>query len=215
MELATLNRTGVIIPTTCEARRWTSLKRAIASALSQENTDAEVIVVVNGTRFDPVCYEELRNMPGLTVAYQKEGSLPLAQQFGRVQVTAPFFSFLDDDDEYLPGALKHRLRPLLADKTVDFVASNGYRVLGDRDHIALTNIDAIRRDPLLALSVENWLVSCGSLFRSCSVSAEYFDGKTAYFEWTLLAYKLASTLKMAFVDVPTFRIHDSPGKSVV
>lgn len=205
-----MNRISVIIPTTCEARRWDSLKRAISSVTLQENVDVEVIVVVNGTRFDPGCYEELRNMPGLSVVYLEEGNLPRAVKYARSLVTTPFFAFLDDDDEYLPGALWRRLQPLLADETVGYVAANGYSHVDGRDEQAVTNVEAVQRDPLRALLRENWLASCGGLYRSSSVSSDYFDGKTRYLEWTLLAYKLASSMRMVFVDEPTYRIHDSP-----
>lgn len=206
-----MNRISVIIPTTCEARRWASLQRAISSVTSQENVCVDLLVVVNGTRFDPECYEQLRNMPGLNVVYQEEANLPRAVKYAISLVTAPFFAFLDDDDEYLPGALWRRLQPLLADEMVGYVASNGYSRVDGRDEQAVTNVEAVRRDPLRTLLKENWLASCGGLYRSSSVSSDYFDGKTRYFEWTLLAYKLASSMRMAFVDEPTYRIHDSPG----
>lgn len=206
-----MNRISVIIPTTCETGRRGSLKRAIASVAAQERVSVELIVVVNGLRFDPECYEELRSMPGLNVAYLEEGSLPLAVKHGRSLATAPYFSFLDDDDEYLPDALWRRLQPLLSDEAIDYVVSNGYSCIEGRDRQAVINVEAVRNDPLRALLKENWLASCGGLYRSSRVSTGYFDGKTRYLEWTLLAYKLASTRKMVFVDEPTYRIHDSLG----
>lgn len=206
-----MNRISVIIPTTCETGRWGSLKRAIASAAAQERVSVELIIVVNGLRFDPECYEELRSMPGLNVVYLEEGSLPLALKHGRSLATAPYFAFLDDDDEYLPGALWRRLQPLLSDEAIDYVVSNGYSCKEGRDEQAVTNVEAVRNDPLRALLHENWLASCGGLYRSSRISAGYFDGKTRYLEWTLLAYKLASSRKMVFVDEPTYRIHDSLG----
>lgn len=205
-----MNKISVIIPTTCEARRWASLKRAIASVTAQENVNVELIVVVNGLRLDPECYEELRSLPGLNVVYLDKGDLPLAVKHGRSLVTAPFFAFLDDDDEYLPGALWMRLQPLLVDDATGYVVSNGYSCMDGRDEQAIANVEAVQNDPMRALLKENWLASCGGLYRSSSVSSEYFDGKTRYLEWTLLAYKLTSSMSMVFVDKPTYRIHDSP-----
>jgi len=205
-----LNRISIIIPTTCEAVRWASLQRAIASVTAQEQVEVEVIVVVNGKRFDPTLFEALRGTPDLRVVYQDEGSLPLAIRFGRSLVTAPFFAFLDDDDEYLPGALWLRLQPLLADESAGFSVSNGYSHTGGHDEQAVINIGAVHKDPLGALLVENWLASCGGLYRSAKVSVDFFDGETRYLEWTLLAYKLTLSMKMVFVDTPTYRIHDSP-----
>ncbi len=204
-----MNRISIIIPTTCEASRRASLRRAIASVTSQENVEVEVIVVVNGKRFDPAYYEELCGAPNLKVVYREEGNLPLAIRYGRSLVTAPSFAFLDDDDEYLPGALWRRLQPMLADETLGYVVSNGYSQSAGRDEPAVRHVDAVCKDPLRALLGENWLASCGGLFRSSSVGVDCFDGSTRYFEWTYLAYKLASSLKMVFVDVPTYRIYDS------
>lgn len=201
---------SVIIPTTCEARRWESLKRAIESARGSQGVAASVIVVVNGKRFDQACLDELQARPDLTVAYREEGSAPLAQRHGRSMVQTEFFAFLDDDDEYLPDALAHRVAPLLADPSLGFVATNGYRRLGDEERIVVSNPQAVQADPLGALTRENWLASCGGLFRTSSVGVDYFDDPAPFLEWTYLAYRLALDFKMAFVDVPTFRINDTP-----
>ena len=201
---------SVIIPTTCEAARWGSLQRAIRSLRDQRGVCVEVLVVVNGTRFDQTGYEQLRSMKGLRVLYREQGGLPGALRFGRTQVTTPYFAFLDDDDEYMPGALWHRSRPLAVDEGVDYVVSNGYRSDGESEQLVLESIGRIRRDPLRALIAGNWLASCGGLFRSASVSIDFFDGTTSFLEWTLLAYKLASCRRGGFIDVATFRIHESP-----
>ncbi|MBC7484536.1 MAG: glycosyltransferase family 2 protein [Rhizobacter sp.] len=200
----------VIIATTCEALRWPSMQRAIASVLTQADVSPQILVVVNGRRFDEEHYNELRHMTGLKVVYHEEGSAPLAQRIGRSLVCTPFFAFLDDDDEYLPGGLKARLAPLMADEALDGVASQGVRVVDGADQPFLISTVAVHRDALRALASYNWLASCGGLFRTRSVSLDYFDGCSRYLEWTLLAYKLASTRRLVFIDTPTFRIHDSP-----
>ena len=41
------------------------------------------------------------------------------------------------------------------------------------------------------------------------MTPDYFDGRTCFLEWTLLAYKLASSLVIRFIDIPTYRIHSS------
>lgn len=201
---------SVIIPTTCEARRWDSLQRAIAGILAQEQVDAGLIVVVNGERFAPDCVAQLRAMQGVRVLYQAEGSAPLAQRLGRQTVETDFFCFLDDDDEYLPGALWRRVQPMLASPQIGFTASNGYRLKSGQETLAVQRADAVMANPLAALSSENWLSSCGGLFRSAQVTAKYFDNPAPFYEWTYLAYKLARDFKMAWVAEPTFRIHDTP-----
>lgn len=206
-----MSRVSVIIATTCEARRWDSLCRAIESVQAPNGSEVAVVVVVNGQRFDPDCLAELRNRQDLRVEYLEEGSLPAALRHGRSVVGTPFFAFLDDDDEYLEGAIRSRLQPMLDDPGVDFVVTNGYHRVGGQDASAVTDVAAVLANPLRALLRENWLASCGGLFRSERISAEYFDGRTKYYEWTLLAYKLAASRRMVFVDAATYRINDSPG----
>lgn len=204
-------RIDVIIPTTCTASRWDSLQRAIATASNQADVDARILLVVNGDRFDPQCLAALRARPELRVHYQAEGNLPRALRTGRELVEAPFFCFLDDDDEYLPGALAARVEPLLRDERLDLTATLGLRCIDGVDQPALVELtpEAVNRDPLAALSVENWLASCGGLYRTASVGLDYFDGVTKYYEWTYLAHRLALGKKMLYVGEPSFRINDS------
>lgn len=200
---------SIIIPTSCESHRWISLLRAIESVREQERVEVVVIVVINGIRFSQENFDKLRSDPGLTILYQKEGSAPLAQKLGRLAVRTPFFGFLDDDDEYLPGALWLRLGPLLEHESIGFVASNGYRHVTGHDNLAV-NSTVLREDPLVALGNENWLASCGGLFRSSSVGTEFFNDPAEFLEWTFLAYKLVLKVPMAWVEAPTFRVNDTP-----
>ena len=204
-------RVSVIIPTTCELRRQASLLRAIQSLHAQQGIDVDVIVVVNGKRYDAGLLDALRARSDVRVHYQEEGSLPAAQRFGRSLVTEEYFAFLDDDDQYLPGALKIRIAPMLTDPALDVVATNGFRgELGNARYID-DGTAAINSDPFAAMIRSNWLASCGGLYRSKAIHADYFDGKTKHFEWTLLAFRiLFAGHRVLFVDVPTFRVFDSP-----
>jgi hypothetical protein len=204
-----MNAVSVIIPTTCELSRWTSLLRAIDSARQQEGVQVRIIVVVNGKRFDPQRYEELKAMPGLHVLYRAEGSAPLAQEAGRLAVDAPFFSFLDDDDEYLPNTLRLRVQPLLNDPALDFTVSNGYRRTKGEDRIVVKTPALVGEHPLVALGKQNWMASCAGLFRSATVTPAFFANPAPYVEWTYLAYRLGVALRMHFVDVAAYRIYDS------
>ena len=202
----------VIIASSCEAKRDAAIWRAVESALTQDCVNVELQVVVNGQRFDKVLFERLQADPRISVSYLPEGSYPAAVLHGRTLVTNEFFAYLDDDDEFLPGALRTRVAPLLEDASVDFVATNGYLDAGDGkgDVIAYRSSPDIEREPLRELLRANWMQNCGNLFRSSSVTLDYFDGKTKYYEWTLLAFKLSQRLRMRFIDEPTYRKHDSP-----
>jgi len=110
---------------------------------SQEGVIPLVLVIVNGDRVDSRVFEGLKTMQGVVIHRLSEGNFPLALRYGRSVVTAEYFSFLDDDDEYLPGALKVRVTPLINEPQIDFVATNGYRRLNDVDHLALDETSEI------------------------------------------------------------------------
>jgi len=208
----TLAAVTIVIATTCEAKRASSLHRAIGSLQEQRGPVPDILIVANGSRVDRDVAASVAGLPQVTVEYQQQGSLPNALRYGVSRVKTRYFGFLDDDDEYLPDALSLRCAALDADPAVDVVVTNGYGCTSGVDEVRLSGLAKAARDPLRALVTENWLTSCGGLFRIERVSAAYFDGVTRHSEWTLLGYKLALTRRVAFIDVPTYRIHlDSPG----
>lgn len=201
---------SVIIPTTCEAHRAQSLRNAIHSAETQEAVSVRVIVVVNGTRYDRALYDDLRRRRTLTLHYLEAPSLPAARRHGRRAVCTEFFAFIDDDDEFLPGAFHTRALPLLCDGSLDVVVTNGFDFSGGRDSLWVRRPDAVNRDPVRALLAENWLASAGGFFRTSSISEDFFRDDIRYFEWTVLAFRLAVSARILFLNIPTFRINDTP-----
>jgi len=170
-----------------------------------------VLVVANGHLIDAGVVREVASIENVEVEVQAVASLPNAIRYGRSRVRTEFFGFLDDDDEYLPGAIAVRLAPMLADPSVDVVVTKGVdHVDGqDREHAGFLKDGSA--DPLRSLARGNWLASCGGLFRTARVPLEYFDGVTRYFEWTTTAFRLAVTRRIRFVDRATFRVHPTPG----
>ncbi|EGG99863.1 hypothetical protein imdm_555 [gamma proteobacterium IMCC2047] len=66
--------------------------------------------------------------------------------------------------------------------------------------------------PLTALLVQNWLASCGGLFKNSSVGADFFIDVPKYFEWSWVAFKLCSAKKkLRFLDDATFKVNDTDG----
>lgn len=205
----TRDRVSIIIPTTCEAKRCESIARALRSVTAAPDEAVSIIVVVNGERFDPILLATLKGDPRLQVIYEPIGSLPLALCIGRSAVQTEYFGFLDDDDEYLPGAITIRRKYLEANPEVDIIVSNGVRSLEDHDVPFLTGFAEFSQDPLHALVKTNWLASCGAMYRSQRIGVEFFDSRFKYLEWTLLAFKIAASRKIGFIDQPTFRINDT------
>lgn len=204
----------VIICTLAEQHRQASLLRAIASAHAACAQPVQILVVVNGQRRANAVLLLLQGMEDIRLVSLPEPSLPKACLAGRRAVNTPFFCFLDDDDELLPGSLDMRLVPLESASAVDVVAGNGYVHRNGTDRLLYQHLDRVPAAPLHALFTENWLASCGALFRSDSVDTTYFENFHAYAEWTWLAFQLGMAGKtIAVVDQPTFRIHDTPGSA--
>jgi len=200
--------TTVIIPTTATAHRRTSLLHAIQS-VKQSGVAATTLVVVNGPHFDSALLDLLRSRQDIQVVALQNADLPSALFAGRRLVETEFYCFLDDDDEILPNGLALRLRALSERPHVAFVATNGYYRSNGQDTVGVSNADMVADDPLLAITHQCWLASCGGLYRTDLVEAGLFAGLPRFLEWTYLGLKLASTRRLFFLDQPTFRVHDS------
>lgn len=204
---------SVIIPTMAVTDRALHLRRAIESIRRSSTTTVKIITVVNGTRADSEICRWLATQPDIQYERLPTPSLPLAIQRGRELVQTPFFSFLDDDDEYLVGGTDLKLDAFSRHADVDLVITSGFRCCdGEVDHPIMTALANVPESPLQKLFESNWLSSCNALFRSESFLPEFFSDPHPYAEWTWLAYKLAMAgKKLAVVNRPTFRINDTPG----
>lgn len=167
--------------------------------------------MANGPKVDEKVLGRICAMPGVQASRLAEGSLPLAIAFGRSRVATPYFGYLDDDDEYLPDAMQLRLRALEGNPDAAVCATGGYEFIDGRDQTRQTIFPESQHDPLRGLLRSNWLASCGGLFRSDLVPESFFDGATKYFEWTLLAYKLAASRRVILLNTPTYRLYASSG----
>ncbi len=199
----------VIIPTTATTQRRASLLNAIRSAGDQSGAVTTVLVIVNGQKFDPLLFDLLLSREDIKVEALPVADLPSALLAGRVLVDTEFFCFLDDDDEILPNGLAIRLRALAEHPEVAFVATNGYYRSNGKDELVIGNINRVATDPVLAMTDNCWLTSCGGLYRTSLVDAESFASVPRFLEWTYLGLKLASTRRVIFLDRATFRVHDS------
>jgi glycosyltransferase involved in cell wall biosynthesis len=204
--------TTIIIPTLAERSRLSSLTRAVESARISSRFGVDIIVVVNGDRACSDVVAWLSAAPRVKLHFSQIGSAPLAVLEGRKLVKTPYFAMLDDDDEYLEGAIDERMRPFLLNPQCEVSISNGLRTSLDGDVICFRELQSISRDPLLSLLRQNWLASCGALFRTEAIGVEYFEDYLPYLEWTWLAFRLCVNRKVVeIVDIPTFRIHESVG----
>lgn len=192
-------RVTTIIPTTAQRPE---IRRAVESIRNASVEPVQIIAVVNGNHGDPQLCRWLESH--VRVEYLPQPSLPKALLRGRELVDTPFFSFLDDDDEYLPGTLERRMQALESD--ADVAVTNGWRGAEQ-----VFDMSGATDDPLAAVLTNVWLCNCNGLYRSRAVGAEYFADTHKFAEWTWLAFRLALDGKrIVTLDEPGFRVHDTP-----
>ncbi len=201
---------SVIIRTLADRRRTHSLKRALTSIWLSSQNPVSVIVIVNGRNYDPELTSWLENQANVIVDYISEASVTLATIRGRELVNTAYFSFLDDDDEYLPGSTDLKLAVLQNNPDADLVVTNGWINKNGQDFFEDLELDQVEKNPLRALFRENWLHNCNALFRTDTILVEYFSGHKAMVEWTWFAFQLAmSGKKISTLKDPTYRYFDT------
>ncbi|GGX49794.1 glycosyltransferase family A protein [Saccharospirillum salsuginis] len=203
---------NVIIPTLAKAERADSLLHSLDILRHQVNVRAQPIIVINGQQYDPDLSRSLKADPDLKVLEIDTPSVSQARFVGRQHVNTEFFTFLDDDDEFTQDALSLRLLPLKNDPELDAVVTNGF--VRKLDNHLLTSIfksfPSGTTSPATALVNENWLASCGGLFRTSTIGEQYFKDLKDYFEWTSLAFELAKHARIHFLDHKTFIVNQTP-----
>jgi glycosyltransferase involved in cell wall biosynthesis len=193
----------VIIPTLATKERGDYLHRAIDSVISQREVRAIPLVVANGPNCDPSILESLHSNNKIRFEYNNEASMPKALLTGREIVDTPFYSELDDDDMLLPDALKIRLNVMQHKPDTDVVITSGFISNGKKQIINIIDFSEIQSNPLHTLMKTNWFLPGSALFRTATVTQDFFEGMPKYLEWTYLAYRLSSSKKISFVNTPT------------
>ncbi|HLI12316.1 MAG TPA: glycosyltransferase family 2 protein [Alphaproteobacteria bacterium] len=205
---------SIVIPTIASAARAPLLWRALDSVLRDQGARVIPIVVANGQRFSPPALDALKSRSDIRFFYREEGSAVGARLAGREAVDTEFFAMLDDDDEFLPGAVAARLASFKNDPAVDVVVTNGFRRHGQLEVIDFPNFAAFPRDPLWHLMSYSWLQPAAGLYRSATIHPGYFAEVPRSMEWTYLAARLALERRLRFVDTPTYRMHRETAESL-
>lgn len=204
------HRIDVIVPTLARKSRAASLWQAIDTIVTQEYVHAVPLVVVNGNSYDRGLLAALEDRRDIRVLRQERADLPSALNLGVRHVDADLYAFLDDDDELLPGALASRAAMTRANPRLDVVVSNGFR-RSDSGLVPIhESMERFRRAPLYSLLEGTWLASCSGLYRASRVGSEYFATDVAFLEWTYLAFRLARTRRVVFLDHADCVVNSTP-----
>jgi hypothetical protein len=202
----------VIIRSAAQPARADALKRAVESVVTQANADVTCSVIFNGRACDPHLVRWARRQPRTRCTTLYSGGKREATIAGRQLVQTPFFCYLDDDDELMPGALSHCLAFMEENPLLDCVATNGYHCRAGIDDTLFPVTRRFVKGELLESLVEarNWLASGAAMFRTDTVAPSYFQNLPKHREWTVIAFRLATDRNVLFSDMPTCRIHSSP-----
>ena len=201
----------VVVATAGTESRSRSLIQAIESLQAQKPRRPEILVIFNGPGVVSGLVDEVSRMDGVVIRKLEQPGLPNALNFGRRCIDTEYFGFLDDDDVYLPDALAVRCKVLDEREDVDVVATNGMlNTQSDSSRLLPAGLD-VENDPFGTLFRQNWLASCGGLYRTSTVDESYFPVYAKYFEWTMTAFLLAMDRKSTFVDESTFVVNETAG----
>ena len=192
--------------------RAASLRRAIASIQEAGPGLTVILIAANGPQIVPALAAELSQRQDLQFVRFEEASYPKTLSLAVPLVSTDYFGFLDDDDELLPNSLYQRLAIFHNHPDADIVLSNGYLRKQGEDILYLQHLEKVPINPLATFFIENWLPSCGALFRRTGVDISYFQNYHPYAEWSWLAFCLALDHKrFCVLDKPTFRVYaDTP-----
>lgn len=206
------SKVTVIVPTTAQRSRFSEIQRCVASIRASSVNPIHIIAVVNGARHDSEVCAWIKAQPDVQFEYAEMPSAPNAVLVGRKLVATPYFSTLDDDDEYLAGATDLKLGVLDASPDADLVVTNAYRRCGADEAVLYSHLDSVPDQPLASLFHANWLTNGNALFRTATIPVSFFNDFRPYAEWTWLAYKLSLAGKrVASILVPTFRVNVTEG----
>lgn len=202
----------VIVRTLADASRSALLFRALESIQDQVGVKARPIVVVNGDKFDEATLKALNVWPGILLHHVLKASAGLARVAGRNLVTAPFFSYLDDDDEMIESSLMEPMSWLESHSDCDVLINNGYFIKDGGVLVESTHIASHTSQPDVSLLDECWLSPGACIFRTSQVPSDMLNAGWSHLEWTRLAFELCARRKrLHFMDLKTVRYNDTPG----
>ena len=140
---------SIIMPT---FNRWKLAIRAIQSIQSQTFTDWELLIVDDGSRDGTYDFVTTKTDDDKRVRYHyaTNRGLPMARNIGISMAQGKYFTFLDSDDEYLPGHLAIRAEYLQKHPEVELL-HGGVEVIG-------SDMVADKHDPSKLISISECVV---------------------------------------------------------
>lgn len=201
-------RFSIIIPV---FNRATQIKHCIDSVLSQDYPAFEVIVVDDGST--DATAEVIRSITDqrLRYVYQENKERGAARNNGWNQATGDYVTFLDSDDEFLPGHLSKVAQHLQAHPGIEMLCT-AYFKEGPKGTSRIAIPDAI----YTCLADGNFL-SCNGVFLSANIQSFRFSEirELSGLEDWLLWLQIAKHKRTAGAQLYTSRMRHHDNRSVL
>lgn len=192
-----------------------TLRAAVASILAQEIPEMELLLVDDGSTDGTaaICHELSQQDPRVRVITQKNSGICAARNRGLSAATGEYIGFCDDDDMWLPGALKMLLEE--AATGVFDVVRGGYELLREEKGKGLCPQphDAGMACDLWVVGYADFLQNSGpqfvwnALYRREILKGIQFDERCRYgledFIFNMAVY--ARTDKVRYLPLPVYR----------
>ncbi|MDO9547944.1 MAG: glycosyltransferase [Candidatus Marinimicrobia bacterium] len=169
---------SIIIPTYNRARY---LRQSIESALSQDYTNFELIVVDNGsTDNTPEILASFGNK--IKCLKEEKRGTSASRNKGLRAAQGEFIAFLDDDDFYLPGKISISVKKMLEDRSVSLVYTDYIRVDSEGHQTKTIRNNHSQSEKFLWAFLKGFgiLPSTTLLRKECLERSGYFDETLQY-----------------------------------
>jgi glycosyltransferase involved in cell wall biosynthesis len=176
-------KTSVIIPAYNQARY---LNQAIESVLNQTDPDFELVVVDDGSTDDTAQIAHTFSDKRLRYIYQENRGLSAARNAGIHHTSAPFITFLDSDDVFLPEKISCLAEALQQHPEFGLVAGQAIPI--DEEGLRIGKIfdKPIPKEPSLLLLGNPLHVGSVMLRRECQEKVGDFDESLrSYEDWDM------------------------------
>lgn len=184
------------------------LPRSVRSVLAQAFTDFELIIVDDGSTDDTARFAVSVSASDERVKYLRHSNRrhPLTLNEGLKLAEGRFITFLDADDEYLPGHLEQRVLYLGSNPDCDLIHSPAV-IEGDEESAFVPDANDVSK----LIHINDCIIG-GTLFGRKEVFDSLGGFRNIYSHDSDFVNRASRHFKVSFLDLRTYVYHrDNPG----
>ena len=201
-----------VIITTYNRPKW--LQNAVISAINQDFSDKEIIVVDDGSVGEETNLL-VRNYPYINYIYQKNNGLGVARNTGLAASKGQFIQFLDDDDWLEPNSCSEKFNIISQNPDLSAVYSDLF-ITNQEGQVISRYFQNFKGSPptgdIYKMMIVNNFIPVHSLLwrRSIIENLGGFPTRSGHEDWELII-RAAEFGKFEFIDKPLgyYRLHQN------